>query len=107
MNERARPPSAVAFIQGIHRHRAGGMSKLSIAHGDSFVACAARGPAGQADEAGHWPVQLNYLRRLAARSACVPTAHMLSTTLTVPPGGTISSIRSSTSTGSSMPSAAR
>ena len=48
-----------------------------------------------------------YRRRDAAPSAVVPTFHMLSATLTVTPGGTIWSIRSSTSLGRSIPSAAR
>ena len=48
---------------------------------------------------------LLYRRRDVAVSAVVPTSHMLSVTLIVTPGGTISSMRSGTSAGRSIPSA--
>ena len=46
------------------------------------------------------PARASYRRRNAASSAVVPKFHMLSATLIVTPGGTISSMRSSTSAGS-------
>src|SRR5207302_6764432 len=50
---------------------------------------------------------LVYRRRNAALSAGVPMFHMLSAMLIVTPGGTIWSMRSSTSLDRSIPSAAR
>ena len=54
-----------------------------------------------------WTDAAPYRRRHAAVSDPVPTSHMLSTTLIVTPGGTIWSMRSSTSVDKPTPSAAR
>ena len=54
----------------------------------------------------YWP-GLVYRRRNAALSAGVPMFHMLSAMLIVTPGGTIWSMRSSTSLDRSIPAAAR
>src|SRR5271169_1794684 len=49
------------------------------------------------------PARVAYRRRDAAVSAAVPKSHMLSAMLIVAPGGTISSMRSSTSSERSIP----
>ena len=63
----------------------------------------AAGPGGGGQRLGRLP----YRRRNGVSSALVPTFHMLSATLIVTPGGTIWSMRSSTSVDNSIPSAAR
>jgi len=114
--------SAVAKLAGVAHRQAVAEAALTLCGPDGAAADGCRGGRGRRVPAHPLPGTrrrrgrggggrclggLLYRRRNAASSAVVLKFHMLSATLIVTPGGTISSMRSSTSPDRSVPSAAR